>query len=479
MDSGNTGNSKGRDISSSIDRFFGSTPPPPQAPKADDGVSGFTAPKGSNIGKMFGMSDPETREKLIAEQQALIDKSAADKALVEDSHNDSLVRESFQEIQSNPASRASLAATTERMAGAQPGELKAPGEDGMSAVDKMNQLTRFLAMKAQAQKEGLTPQLQRDLQSLDSELAWLSKDRKDMTRQESLGIGLIAVLPALIGMMAGGKKGLVKGIAAGLSAAGGELVNRGGMSDEQRMKTIIELQKVKSQKQGLLLSAEEAKAKTSKINPEEILRLEVASRLNVKADKVDGLDDKQLRAVDTFGAGVQSMGFEVENPRVSAGLSDPERKTSRDMLSSLQNMKATLSKMKELVDAEGGGFGVGGILSGEWIESPHAAILNQLHAEGLNQMRFFTNSGANMTFMEVVLNESMIPDVTGLLSGWNGTFAIDRLNNALALMDKQEGEMLRKLGLKRGMTAEERQRLEELEMKANQEEGKDNGKTNG
>jgi hypothetical protein len=374
-------------------------------------------------------------------------------------------------MQSNPATRQATIAATERMSGAQPGELQLPGEDGLSAVDKMNQLTTFLSKKAEAQSTGLTASLKADLASLDQQLSWLDKDKKDMTRQEILGVGLIAVLPALIGMMAGGKKGLMHGIAAGLSGAGKQMMG-GDMTDQERVKAIIELQRVKGQKQGLLLDTEIEKGKIEGVDPLSLQKFELAQQLGVDQKDLDSLDEKQVAQVSTFGSGLQNLGYEIENPKVIAGLTQTEVPKAREALSALNNLETNLEKMLKIAEDTGGAFSIGNVITGQLYETNEAIDLNQLQADGLATVRFFQQAGANLTGVEVVLGESIMPDLTGWTSGFESDRAVKRVKNAQSLLKKQKKIMMQRYGLSQTkMTNAERAELEELETRKLEKEG--------
>lgn len=455
-------------FSGSLDRFFGSKPPAPVPEQ-----SGFAAPdpekEQGSLAKMFGAGAPELREEMIQKQQAEIDQSNKDKAAAEDLHKDTLVRESHMELASNPATRESVKRVTEDMVGAAPGELSIPGEDGKTAMDKMNQLTRFLSLKSQAEQGGMTGELQRDMDLLDQEIAWLSKDKKDMSKQELMGVGLIAALPALIGMMAGGKKGLMHGIAAGLSGAGQQLQ---GQSEEDRVASIIELQRLKGQKQGLFLDAEKQAAEISGIDPASLQKFELAQQLGLEVEELNGLSEKQMETVTTFGAGVQSLGYEVENPKALAGLTQTEIPKAREALSALENLELNLDAMLKIAETKGGAFAVGNTITGEVYASPDAVDLNMLQADGLATVRFFQQAGANLTGVEVVLGESLIPDLTGWQSAFEQGKAVKRVRNAKMLLAKQKAIMMKRYGIaSTKMSQDERARLEELESRAIEDEG--------
>ena len=205
-----------------IQRTVGEGPAPqPAAATAIGGLEGRQdipaiagGLSGSMIGRLFSAADNETREKLVDESKAQAQQAQKTSETIQKREADAKIADSLQYAQ-DPVVRHAIERGIENKLGASLGELRRPDAAGFSAA---HHATRTL--------EDLNRMVSGDIESIDQKMSLLHKDPKEMTKEEKLGMGLVALMPVIFGALAGGKKGVQAGIVAMMASSGAFLSER-------------------------------------------------------------------------------------------------------------------------------------------------------------------------------------------------------------------------------------------------------------
>ncbi len=235
---------------------------------------------------------------------------------------------------------------------------------------------------------------------------------KELDENERTGLLLVSAIPLMMGMMMGGRKGLLKGLTAAMQGTGQFLQQREANASAQEQQSFDNLMGVRGEQRDL---------QNTKLGAAQLLTGQAKDLAATEAAK--GGAKAQKSPFTEFG-------YEIDSPELAASaMGDAvSMRKLRDAVGFNKIAVEYLDEMQEIIEKEG-------VQLTEFSEA--GKRLGLISGQLLNVGRKVTDAGANFTDMEMTIQEIMSPIMTGLKSKWLGNeFGIERIQMARAAYAK-------------------------------------------